>query len=137
MDGSQTSLNSLTACRLAVGPPALGQTKSYSVQLHLPLAATLGCAERESFSIEIHPLSLIVGPYVDSSELSYSAVVINISFFFLSSFLFCCFLWSGYHNFFGDRYQHTDTYQQTDRPTIRLLELLRTPQIKCHVTCDM
>ena len=43
----------------------------------------------------------------------------------------------GYHNFLGDRYQQTDTYQQTDRPTIRILELLRTAKIKCHVTCDM
>ena len=44
---------------------------------------------------------------------------------------------SGYHNFFGDRYQQTETYQQTDRPTISLLELLRTAKIKCHATCDM
>ena len=44
---------------------------------------------------------------------------------------------SGYHNFFGDRYQETDTYQQTDRPTIILIELLGTAKIKWHVTCDM
>ena len=33
-----------SARRLAVGPPTLGQTKSYSVQLRLPLAATIGPA---------------------------------------------------------------------------------------------
>ena len=48
---------------------------------------------------------------------------------------------SGYHYFLGDRYQKTDrqteTYQKSDRPTIRLLELLRTAKIRCHVTCDM
>ena len=30
-----------SACRLAVGPLALGQTESYSVQPRLPLAASL------------------------------------------------------------------------------------------------
>ena len=50
-----------SAHMLAVGPPALGQTESYSVQFPLPLAATFGCAERESFLIETHPLSE-VGP---------------------------------------------------------------------------
>ena len=45
----------------------------------------------------------------------------------------------GYHNFLGDTYQQTDTYHQTDRPTIRLIELLRAAKSKtmCHVTCDM
>ena len=33
--------------------------------------------------------------------------------------------------------RQTDTYQQTYRPKIRRLELLRTAKIKCHVTCDM
>ena len=33
-------------------------------------------AEQESFSIETHPLSLIIGPYADSSELSYSYCVV-------------------------------------------------------------
>ena len=33
---------------------------------------------------------------------------------------------SGYHNFLGDRYQLTYTYQETDRPTNRLIELLGT-----------
>ena len=32
------------ACRLAVGPKALGQTESYCVQPRLPLAATIGTA---------------------------------------------------------------------------------------------
>ena len=31
-----------SAHRLAVGPPALGQTESYSVQPRLPLAAMIG-----------------------------------------------------------------------------------------------
>ena len=67
--------------RLAIGPPALGQTKPYSVQPCLALAATVRPAPKpESFSIETHPLSLIVRPYANSSELSYSAVVINIAF---------------------------------------------------------
>ena len=38
----------------------------------LPLAAESAGGDQESFSIEIHPLSLIVGPCADSSELSYS-----------------------------------------------------------------
>ena len=33
-----------SASRLAAGPPALGQSKSYSVQPHLTLAATIGPA---------------------------------------------------------------------------------------------
>ena len=35
-----------SARRLAVGPQALGQTESYSVQPRLPLAATIGSAGR-------------------------------------------------------------------------------------------
>ena len=36
------------------------------------VTARCGCAKQESFSIETHPLSLIVGPYADNSELSYT-----------------------------------------------------------------
>ena len=44
---------------------------------------------------------------------------------------------SGYHNFLGDIYQQTYTYQLPYRQTIWLLELHRTAKIKCHVTCDI
>ena len=37
-----------SARRLAVGPPALGQTESYSVQPPLPLAAKIGPAGQSS-----------------------------------------------------------------------------------------
>ena len=39
-----------SACRLAVGPPALGQTELYSVQPHLPLATTIGPVGRSRVS---------------------------------------------------------------------------------------
>ena len=42
-----------------------------------PLATTIACADRESFWIETHPLSLIIGPYADSSELSYTSTLLQ------------------------------------------------------------
>ena len=49
--------------RLAVGPPVLGQTESYSVQPCLPLAATIGPVGRSRvFLIETHHPCLIVWP---------------------------------------------------------------------------
>ena len=48
---------------LAVGPPALGQTKSYSVQPRLPLVATIGPAGRlRVFFYWVQPASLMIGP---------------------------------------------------------------------------
>ena len=44
---------------------------------------------------------------------------------------------SGYHNFLVDRYQQIDTYQETDRPTIRLIELLVRAKTMYYVTSDM
>ena len=58
---------------MAIGPPALNKNKSYSLQPCLPLAATINNAgQSKVFFIETHPLFLIVRPYADSSELSYS-----------------------------------------------------------------
>ena len=43
-----------------------------SLQLCLPLVSTFGCSEGETFSIETHPLSLIIKSYADNSKLSYT-----------------------------------------------------------------
>ena len=65
-----------SARRLAIQPPALAKPN--------PTVCSLACrwrlraalrADQESFSIETHPICLIVRPYADNSDLSYTTTL--------------------------------------------------------------
>ena len=65
-----------SAHRLAIGPTALAKPNptvcSLACRWRLRLALR---ADRESFSIGTHPLCLIVRPYANNSELSYTTTL--------------------------------------------------------------
>ena len=61
--------------KLTSGLWPFGHHNPISPQLGLPLAATIACGNQESFSIETYALSLIVRPYADNSEFSYTTTL--------------------------------------------------------------